>query len=159
MRPRGVCVHSAPGRVRIRIPERKGDEAFFAYAREHLAGCAGVDEVAVNATTGSILIRHRSDLNTIASHASRHEVFDLERGKKAKRLVNATIGAFQSLNGKIDRLSGGELDLPGTVSLALVAGGIVQIIRGRFVAPAWYTAFWYAMNIFLKSQAEKGPAE
>ena len=47
----------------------------------------------------------------------------------------------------------------GTASFgALLIMGIYQISRGNFMAPAWYTAFWYALNIFLKSKPkEKDP--
>jgi hypothetical protein len=29
-----------------------------------------------------------------------------------------------------------------------MGAGIYQIARGNFAAPAWYTAFWYALGLF-----------
>ena len=42
--------------------------------------------------------------------------------------------------------------------LVLGMGGY-EISRGRFATPAWYTAFWYALNIFLKGLQDQEAAE
>ena len=154
MAPRGDCVHVSPGRLRIRVPERRGDAAFFGRAREILAVCPGVEQITVNAATGSILLRHCADLPDIAALAAEHGIFSLaEAGRKKRRFYPAVVGAYRTADERISRLSGGEIDLPGAATLTLAAAGIYQISKGRFGAPAWYTAFWYALNIFLKAKA------
>lgn len=154
MAPKGNCVHVAPGRVRVRVPERRGNAAFFARAREVLAACPGIEEVTINAATGSILLRHRADLPDIAAFAAERGIFLLaEAGRKKRQFYQTVVGAYRTADERISRLSGGEIDLPGAATLSLAAAGLYQISKGRFGAPAWYTAFWYALNIFLKAKA------
>lgn len=50
-------LHSTPGRMRIRVPERRGDEE-FARAVEHALGAVdGITRVTANPVTGSFLIQ------------------------------------------------------------------------------------------------------
>ena len=41
----------------------------------------------------------------------------------------------------------------------LLALGIYQISRGNFMAPAWYTAFWYAFGVLTKTLIDRDRAE
>jgi hypothetical protein len=58
---------------------------------------------------------------------------------------------FAGLDKRIKDLTGGSHNIGALAFLALAGVGVYQIARGNFTAPAWYTAFWYAMNIFFKS--------
>jgi len=49
----------------------------------------------------------------------------------------------------------GFANVPDLVLLTLVGLSAIQISRGNFTAPAWYTALWYALNIFLKAQSKE----
>jgi hypothetical protein len=51
-------VHRTANRLRIRIPGRRLDEAFFRELKTKLAGCPGVVAVVANPLTGSVLIEH-----------------------------------------------------------------------------------------------------
>lgn len=156
MLPEAQCIHQTPGRLRIRIPAGKGNKAFFAYVEEQLARCPVVTAAQANPVTGSVLISHSGEMRGIAEFAGKNKLFRLIPDKKNPGSVaHATITTYKSLDTQIKRLSGGELDLPHTAFLILVGAGIYQISRGKFGAPAWYTAFWYALNIFLKAQAKK----
>ena len=65
-------------------------------------------------------------------------------------------GQFAALNDRVREATGESFDLPGLAFLGLVVSGIYQIARGNFTAPAWYTAFWYALGIFGKSSGSSG---
>lgn len=159
MLPRGYCVHSTPTRVRIKVPERRGDAEFFARVQENLATYHAVGGAEVNPSTGSVLLIHLGDVRAIAAHAAEKGLFRLDGscGKSLGRRTMATTakGMFTTLDDKIQRVTGGDLNLADTAFLALVAGGIYQIARGNFAAPAWYTAFWYGLNIFLKAEGTR----
>jgi hypothetical protein len=47
---------------------------------------------------------------------------------------------------------GGWVNLGAMAFLILLGAAIYQIARGNLTAIPWYTAFWYALNIFLKSK-------
>jgi hypothetical protein len=64
--------------------------------------------------------------------------------------------AYRNLDELVKSLSNGSTNAGGLDFLGLIAFGAIQIGKGNFAAPAWYTVFWYAMNIFLKSQPDEG---
>jgi hypothetical protein len=55
----------------------------------------------------------------------------------------------------LKRLTSGEVDIPSLVFLGLVVSGIYEIARGNLVMPAWYTAFYYALQVFSRGQIDE----
>jgi hypothetical protein len=49
-------LHSTPGRMRIRIPDRRGDDGFSVQIERDLVQHPGVQQVQANPLTGSVLI-------------------------------------------------------------------------------------------------------
>jgi hypothetical protein len=100
-----------------------------------------------------VLISYSGELPELAEFAEKNRLFQVNPDTQIPGSVaQATITSFKTLDEQIQKLSGGELDLPHTAFLTLVGVGIYQIARGKFGAPAWHVAFWYALNIFLKTQ-------
>lgn len=148
--------HLTPGRLRIKILSKKGDAPFFSSLAERLSGCAGINRVEANALTGSVLFIHTVEIEGIAGYADANHLFRLVRQKPPQSTLSRRISeAFKMMNKEVTDFTGGEIDIPGTALLSLLAMGIYQISRGNFGAIPWYTAFWYAMNIFLKAQPDK----
>jgi len=149
--------HRTNERVRIRIPSRKGDEAYFSEVEKSLLEGGTVEGLDVNPRTGSILIKgSRTDFENILSVGEKNALFKLEDpAPKVEPLSKKIAAPIRDLGRSIDHLSGGELDLSGVVFLGLIGWGITQLARGNFVAPPWYTAFWYALGIFTKSLVDK----
>ncbi|WP_225071264.1 HMA2 domain-containing protein [Desulfuromonas sp. CSMB_57] len=165
--PEGICVHSTGERLRIRFPEQRGNQAFFAALRDKLADCHSISQVTVNPGTASLLVLHNGDLSEVAEFVASEKIFCLapQVGPKAsgvRPVTAATRQWFRHVDGQVQSLSNNSLSLPEVAFLTLIGGGLWQIARGNLVAPAWYTCFWYGLNIFLKSQhrstgAEPGP--
>jgi hypothetical protein len=153
MLPEAHIQHHTDQRVRLRIPSKKGDAAFFSETKTKLAQLQPPETIEVNPLTGSILLCQESiDIERIKAFAEENGVCSINHGggysaplagKVAEPIVN--ISRF------IDRLSGGEVDLPGVIFLSLLGFGLYEILRGNFRAPPWYTAFWYAFGVFSKS--------
>jgi len=61
MLPEAFITHFITGRVRIKIPSKKGDEAFFLSIKERFSNFPGVQKIKINSLTGSILILHSFD--------------------------------------------------------------------------------------------------
>lgn len=155
MLPIAQCVHKLPARARIRIPARKGDGFFFSALRERLHRCEQVTGVETNPLTGSALIFYTGDFAAIAAYAEKEGIFRLAAKKhNPDSLTHVTVSTYKTLDSRVKRLTGGEIDLPSATWLALVGAGVYKIARGNFAAPAWYTAFWYALNIFLKAKGK-----
>jgi len=145
--------HTTSGRFRIRIPSKKGDAAFFQSLKDLAGQYPNIHEVAANPVTGSILIKHSLEpaiMEELARTYFPRQSKQLDSpSSNIHRQVTET---YNQVENKIKKLTGGEMDV-GTLSFGtLLILGIYQISRGNFMAPAWYTAFWYALNIFLKSK-------
>lgn len=54
-------VHRTPTRMRIRIPSRRGEDAFFDGLKRQLLGRAGVWDVQTSSVTCSVVIKHSQD--------------------------------------------------------------------------------------------------
>jgi hypothetical protein len=154
--PDAYISHATSGRFRIKVPSKKGDAAFFQSLKELGGNFPNIHEVSVNPLSGSILIKHSLDpaiMQELARTYFPNQAKQIDSpSSNIHRQVTET---YTQVDNKIKKFTGGEMDL-GTVSFAaLLIMGIYQISRGNFMAPAWYTAFWYALNIFLKSKPKE----
>lgn len=160
MVPEAHVCHRVDRRMRIRIPEKKGDAGYFSMARGHLSRLSGVDACETNAITGSILLILTANEGEVADFALTNGLFRLESSPPGSpRLAHQVQRSVNELNSRINSFTGGGLDLAEIAFLSLMGVGIYQIALGEFLAPAWYTALWYAMNIHNKSLASKSVIE
>lgn len=115
-----------------------------------MADCPGVRSIDVNPLTGSVLVIHSVASDTIAEYARFCDFFSYN---KADLNIHQRVSeSFSDFDNNMRNVTGGGLDIGTTAFLALLGAGIYEIARGNFGAPAWYTAFWYAFNVFLKSK-------
>ncbi|MCX8116443.1 MAG: hypothetical protein N3G78_00745 [Desulfobacterota bacterium] len=152
--------HRSPGRLRLHIPSRKRDAPFF---QERItppfSQLSGVERIETNPLTGSILLLHHLDIDSLAQFARDKGLFALQLKKEAASFHQAAIRAFSTLEGRTSELTGGAVNLGALASIALIAAGTYQILKGNVSAIPWYTAFWYGLNLFLKSKPEGGASE
>jgi Heavy metal associated domain 2 len=127
-RQRAYVVHRTAGRLRIKIPAQRRNEAFFAHLRRQLALHEEIVGVEANPLTGSVVIWHRNDFDLgdlhcaflgldfgpdFASSEPLAEPGSLDRRRSAERIGK--------LDGWIRTLTGGELDLASVVLKLAVA--------------------------------------
>lgn len=160
-RPKAHISHQTKGRLRVKIPSKKGDKLFFSSLKDSLAKHKDVTEVRTNHVTGSALILHNSDTDTIVKFAEDGNLFSMIDAaiKSHPRISRDLFNGFKGLDSGIRSATAGELDVPSVAFLSLIGMGIYDISRGNFAAPAWYTAFWYALNIFLKAKPDGSEGE
>jgi len=119
--------HELPGRLRLRIPSRRGDRPFFEATGKRVAELPGVRSVRANPLTGGLLIEHGSSRDAIAASARDHGLFDLSAfGAVPVRREAATPRAPSTA-------------LPAPLSLAavgLAGAGLYQLARGRVLGSA-----------------------
>ena len=161
MIPEAIVCHSTPGRFRVKVPSRKGNAAYFSNLKDHFTQLEGVKEVEANALTGSVVFIHAAaDLKAISVFAQEHSLFRLIKSESGTPALSRNVArAFSDFDKRVKKFTGNELDVPGVAFLTLLGMGIYEIGRGNFAAPAWYTAFWYSLNIFLKSLPHAGGEE
>jgi len=157
MLPHAYISHQTAERLRIRIPSKRGDAEYFNWLKEQFSSLKGIKKLEVNPLTGSVLIIHNSNKESLMEYAMANNFFSL-KGLDSyptglQRRVSETFNGF---NTQLKELTDGELDIGGLAFLILLGAGIYQISRGNITAIPWYAAFWYALSIFLKAKPDKG---
>lgn len=143
-------VHALPGRVRIKIPSRRGDAAYFVQLQSELSRCKGVAAIQANLRAASVLIAFAptGDLNTIASFARKKKLFNLEAEAQLPQQSIGEIAAAQ-LN-FVDRLlatgSRGHIDLQSSFFVLFLGLALRQIWRGEIMMPA-IPLLWTALGL------------
>jgi hypothetical protein len=164
MIPDAFMAHASPGRLRIRIPSKKGDEGFFISSQKQFEGCPGVLSVEVNPLTGSMLFLHQTVNTAISEYARSHELFTLQEQSRYPAANPANFRrdirqTFKNVDQQVQTMTSGELDLGGFVIAVLVGTGVLQILTGNAAAIPWYVAFGLAYSIFLQSKEAKEAEE
>lgn len=160
MIPHGEIVHCISRRMRIRVPSRKGDVSYWQTVIDTLKQMPGITAMRANPVTASFLVEHTVSDREILDFAREKNLFRTTRKqRKAIPLQQKVASGFTAVDNSVRKFSGGELDVGSITFLGLIGFGAYQIARGNFAAPAWYTVFWYALNVFLKNQRPAEPDE
>lgn len=152
--PDAYICHRVNQRIRIRIPSKRGQEAFFEDLEKAFVERRDDDgqRVEVNPTTASALFLGRFNAKHIAEIGRKAGLFHLHSTKKRKEtLLGSVKNTFRTADRSLLKFTGGELDIPSVIFLGLVGHGLYQFVRGNFAGPPWYTAFWYALGVFSRS--------
>ena len=116
-----------------------------------------MDQVKVNPVTGSMLLLHRIDAATLMQLATRFGLVQPQSPTHRKATLHQrVIASFRHWDEQVKAATRGQLDIPSLAFLSLIGIGIYQLSIGNFIAPAWYTAFWYASSIMLSVPSTKG---
>lgn len=150
--PAGCIVHHSPGRVRFKVRECKGQEAFFSQLQSVLLKEGRFEAVEISSLTGSILITGKdTDVSLLGKICEEHSFCQIRLPDHPVPLARRIADPIAAANQKVSRFSGGSMDVPGLVFLSALAFGVYEILRGNFRTPPWYTAFWYAFGVYSKS--------
>jgi Heavy metal associated domain 2 len=135
----------------------KGDMSYMNSLTEAFSKLPGIEKVIVNPATGSALFIHNIDAGKITRYARSKALFALSHSRPYPSNMHERVTeTFKSLDRHVEGFTEGEMDISGVSFVVLIAAGIYQISKGNFTALPWYAAFWYALNIFLKSSPGKG---
>ena len=146
------CVHAVPGRVRYRIPERRGDQQFFRHAAEVLKQDQMVEAVLTNALTASILVRHCGSAEDISGLAERSGLFRVHALPTVSMGAQAGAG-LQTIDRNLKRISNGRVDMNTALFLGLGALAVHQVMKGNLLAPA-STLLWYALETLRRAEGK-----
>lgn len=156
--PRAHLSHSAPGRARLKIVDRRKDARFFAEAAERMLGAPGVERVEANPLTGSMLLVHSGELGPVLEFAREQGVFALAGPEAAPPLAHRLYGDIQAMNRALSRGTGGQIDLNMAVLMLFVVASVVQFFRGQVFGPS-STLLWYASTLLATRAAASGSGD
>lgn len=137
MLPTGYVAHRTGDRVRLRIPARKGDTAYFARLERELAACGRVGYVEANPLTASLLLHYNGTDDDLRRDAVELGLFTVEAlPPAANPVLNAAAARIDQFDRTIQRASNGSFDLLEVAFVGLVGASIVQALRGQALGPA-----------------------
>ena len=139
--PLAIIAHASPGRVRLRIPGRKGNQEYFQALRIAFERCPGVRSVEARAATGSILLLHSGTLEHMVRDEGVGRLLTFAPSQEPEVLRRPPP------RGRMLDRQRNQVNWSGMAVLSLVGVSIVQVLRGNLTAPAWHTALWYAYNL------------
>lgn len=154
MLPEAHVSHCTSHRLRIKIPLKRGSESFFRTMEERFSTLPGIESVEANPLTGSVLLIHQSDTQSLCRLIQQRRIVNLKETLKRQTTLRQDITrGVKIVNTHVASMTGGKVDLLDVAGLSLLSAGIYQLLKGNFMAPAWYTAFWYAFGLLSKGQS------
>lgn len=143
-------VHELFGRLRLRIPEKRKDAAYFAGLAERLSECPGVTRVESNALTGSVLLLHAEETSAtdVARYAEQTALFSVKRlsATPTRTLGQEAAKGLDAFGRGLASASGGTVDLQSVFFLMLLGLAAFQAKRGLVLPPA-VSLFWEAIRV------------
>ncbi|WP_428990889.1 HMA2 domain-containing protein [Methylocapsa aurea] len=160
--------HRTPGRVRMKIPSAKGDSELLREIAETFGVIPGIERVAVNPTTGSVVLHYDTDHHSAfndrlatrlraedVSHPST-EIDDLARKiqSEAEFLAGHSEGAkaivdfFKGLDREIKVASNNCVDLKIVLAVGII-GLTVFEVGASAATPVWLTLTVFTLNHFI----------
>jgi hypothetical protein len=149
MIPLARVAHSLPGRKRVKIDEKRGDETYFIELKKELADCPDILKVEANALAGTVLVHHRADAPDVLRCALERGLFRLDKHPPSTHPLTPAavqLSAYRKIaKRKTNSRSSNGLNMRFLVFLGMLGVGIVQTIEGNIAIPA-IAAFWYAFS-------------
>ena len=133
MTPTAYIVHQIAGRIRLRVPERRGDSNYFETIRQKLSANPAVQQLRVTPETASILLLHAGSIAPMAAAAAECNLFRI-----ADHDVSPTSEPIPLRNSAVKPQSALDAVATGLSGLALV-----QVARGQAFGSA-VENFWNA---------------
>jgi hypothetical protein len=153
-------LHATPGRIRLRLPEMKGDPAKAREVEQQVAGLKLARRIEANPVTGSILVTYDPDDSASLAELSRRFLPELDSAARicppdpgddveavTPSAVQAVLSNLRAINANVRTTTGG-LDLRILVPAIMVLMGIKTLVTDGERKPAWYNYFWFAFGTF-----------
>lgn len=155
MAVRAQIVHQMPGRVRLRVRERRSDSGYFSALSQDLSRLHGVRHVKVNPDTASVVIEYAGSAETLMQQLQFHEL-----SVQGPEKVNVTHGrpAPRAPIPSMQLVSGRDINPMFMLGTVLAVLGIVQTVRGNILVPAMST-MWYAISAFRHASVSRATPE
>jgi hypothetical protein len=166
--------HQVPGRVRMKIPSAKGNAQLLQQIGETFGKIPGIDQIIVNATTGSIVLHYDADRHDefhggLQNHYHQvspphTEIDDLARNiedeaeflAKNSASARAVVDFFKGLDHQIKSTSGNTIDLKMVLALGIIGFTVLEV-GAAAATPVWVTLSLFAMNHFIEMRSHHGP--
>lgn len=160
--PFAYIKHQLPGRVRVKIPQKKGDFRYFDRIAESFANCPGITQLQLKPSAASILICHGTETQflSITEFAQTNGLFTIIEQPEEEAFTIPYLPIPMLASTGLNRLdeslmdfSRDRLDGRSLLFLALIGLAVRQMTKGHVLGPA-STLLWYAFSV-LKAENNK----
>lgn len=145
--------HAIPGRMRLKIPSKKGDQLYFEQLVERLADLESIDTIKVRALTGSLVISYSGDIRKTLQKRGIEEGWFVLKNSTAearetidKSSFSLPYAVYENVNNELRVMSQGLVDLPHLAFITLLLLAVRQLLRGQIAAPA-VSLLWSAIQL------------
>jgi hypothetical protein len=151
MSVRAQIAHELPGRVRVRLPDYRGDAAAFAELVGALRASQLFDGVRGNPVTASLVLEFSGPKEQVLEALRAHMPVELDVSTRASPRAPRSA---RTPSDPVRLVSGKDINAMFLAGTFFGAVGLVQALRGRIMLPA-LSAFWYAANAFRVARASQ----
>jgi hypothetical protein len=160
--PSAYIKHQLPGRVRLKIPQKRGDFGYFDRIAELFTGCPGITQLQLNPPAASILICHEIEIDFLnfTEFAQANGLFTIVEQPYEETFTipylpipKLTSTGLNRIDESLMDLSQGRLDGRSLLFLSLIGLAVRQMAKGHIMGPA-STLLWYAFSV-LKAENNK----
>jgi len=156
MLPAAYVVHRTRQRVRLRVPEKRGDEEWFVQTAVALGRLSWVDRVETAAVSASLIL-HCGDSDRLDECLSQTGVLMfLGNPPRVPSAAEQVKSGVARLDRALQSGAPGNTDLRSLLFLLMLVLAGVQMARGQVLVPA-ISLVWYAMELALGAQARQRP--
>lgn len=151
MLPAAHIVHRLRRRLRLKVPDKRGDADWLAGTASRLERVSGVKRVEIRVVSGSLLIHHRTDAG-LEERLAAVGLFRITDDHVASPpVLDPIIDGMSRSHRKLERRTGGRANLPTVLVVLLVLTAFVQTLRGQILPPA-VSLLWYAATLAMAAK-------
>jgi hypothetical protein len=140
-------VHRIAGRLRLRLPEHKGDAPFFAALAETAQSLQGVVGTRASPLVASLVIEHEvPEPGGIEAMLGAIGLDLVEGEPPAEPPLEVLKSGLAAVERELRGITGNAADLRTLGFLALATAGLVQVARGQTLSAA-SSLLWHATDL------------
>lgn len=154
--PSAYVKHQLPGRVRLKIPQKRGDLGYFDRIAKLFASCPGITQLQFNPAVASVLICHDAEqtpFGHITEFAQTNGLFRITEQPEEETfsiphvpIATLTSTGLNRLDESLTELSQGLIDSRSLFLLILTGLAVRQIANGHIMTPA-ASLLWGAIEL------------
>src|SRR6516162_2489472 len=161
--------HQVPGRIRMKVPSVKTNPELTEQIKQTFAAIPGIEEVTVNTTTGSVVLKYdtekhdefhghlhhhtgghykppTNEIDSLANKIEQEAEYLAEHSHTAKVVVDF----FRDFDHQIKIATGNVIDLK-IVLAAGIAGFTIFEVGASAATPVWVTLSIFALNHMIQA--------
>jgi len=148
-----TIIHRTKGRIRIKFDPAANKQAFFEQLETTLKKEFSSLTVRINPKTRSVVLNgDLIDENAVKQMGLDRQLYEIkEKAPFAKnRVISHSKSVFSWVDKTIQRFTGGQIDMSGSVFIVLIVHVMREIAKGNLTTPSWFNALRFASTLYTR---------